>query len=102
MRALAVARKDFKELPGYFKISTIIMPAMMIFIIATFIFSAGTSEAIEDLPNLPESLFPPGSTNLDKSLYFAVNIMAPPFFLMLATLAPITIAAEQCLQKMGK
>ncbi|MBU7004474.1 MAG: ABC transporter permease [Theionarchaea archaeon] len=94
MRALSVAKKDWRELPGYFKISTIIVPAMMIFVIGTFIFTAGTSDAIEDLPNLPDSLFPPGSTDLDRSLYFAVNIMAPPFFLMLATMLPITIAAD--------
>jgi ABC-type Na+ efflux pump permease subunit len=94
VRAFSVARKDWKELPGYFKISTIIVPAMMIFVIGTFIFTAGTSDAIEDLPNLPDSLFPPGSTDVDKSLYFAVNIMAPPFFLMLATMLPITIAAD--------
>lgn len=94
MRALAIARKDFRELPGYFKISTIMLPAMMIFVISTFIFSAGSSDAIEDLPGLPDSLFPPGSTDLDKSLYFSLNILAPPFFLMLATLLPITLAAD--------
>lgn len=94
MRALAIARKDFRELPGYFKISIIIVPLMLIMVVGLFIFTAGTAEAIEDLPNLPEGLFPPGLSQADKSLYFAVNFMAPPFFLMLATMLPITIAAD--------
>ena len=94
MRALAVARKDFHELPGYFKISILVLPATMIFLAAVLILAAGSTEAISELPDLPSSILPPGLSDLEKSLYFTVNFMVPPFFLMLASMLPVTIAAD--------
>ncbi len=94
MRALAIARKDFRELPGYFKFSIVLVPAVLIFIVSMMILASASEDAATELPNLPDSVFPPGLTDMQKSIYFAVNFMAPPFFLMLATMLPVTIAAD--------
>jgi ABC-type Na+ efflux pump permease subunit len=94
MRALAVAKKDLRELPGYFKISIVILPVVLTFVVGMFIFIAGSEDATADMPQIPETVFPPGLSDIDKSIYFAVNFMAPPFFLMLSTILPVTIAAD--------
>ncbi len=94
MRAVAVARKDLRELPTYFKISIVIVPLILIFVVTMLIFGSSTTDEMGELPDLPESIFPAGLDAREKSIYFAVNFMAPPFFLMLATLLPITIAAD--------
>ncbi len=94
MRALAIARKDFKELPAYFKFSIFLLPAVLVFMVSLLVLASGSEEAATELPNIPDSVFPPGLTDVEKSIFFAVNFMAPPFFLMLATVLPITIAAD--------
>jgi ABC-2 type transport system permease protein len=94
MRAIAVAKKDLRELPGYFKISIVILPGTIIFLAAVLILAAGSPEAVSEIPNIPPSVFPPGLTDMEKSLYFYLNFMILPFFLMLATILPVTIAAD--------
>jgi ABC-type Na+ efflux pump permease subunit len=94
MRAIAVARKDLWELPTYFKMSILVVPLIMVSVVTMLIYGASTSEGIDDMPDLPDSLFPAGLSPGEKSIFYAVNFMAPPFFLMLATMVPITIAAD--------